>query len=156
MIDGPGVPAGVTTAGMAENIDLARTFEQIAGTSAPSDGHSLLPLMSGAAPAGWRDAVLIEHHGPNVNRRLDPDAQNFEIGNPISYEAIRTPGFLYVEYRDGEREFYDLRTDPAELHNIAGSLSPTERATLHFELARLKNCHTGSSCWTAGHIAATP
>ena len=26
---------------------------------------------------------------------------------------MRTPRFLYVEYNDGEREFYDLRTDPS-------------------------------------------
>ena len=33
---------------------------------------------------------------------------------------MRTQQFLYVEYADGEREFYDLRRDPFELHNIAG------------------------------------
>ena len=36
---------------------------------------------------------------------------------------MRTPDFLYVEYHDGEREFYDLRTDPFELHNLAPTMT---------------------------------
>src|SRR5262249_44939690 len=51
VIAGPGIPAGATTNAMAENIDLAKTFEQIAGTSLPCDGHSLLPLFEGGQPA---------------------------------------------------------------------------------------------------------
>ena len=39
---------------------------------------------------------------------------------------MRTPGYLYVEYADGELEFYDLRRDPFELHNIASSLNPQQ------------------------------
>ena len=161
VIDGPGVPAGVSTGGMAENTDFAKTFEQIAGTSAPCDGHSLLPLMSGGRPAGWRNAVLVEHHGPDLGAKNggdpgDPDSQNFAIGNPTTYEAMRTPDLLYVEYRDGEREYYDLRTDPAELHNLAGQLSSARLATLHSELAAMENCHTGAACWSAEHVGSSP
>ena len=32
---------------MTENVDLAKTFEEIGGTTLPSDGHSLLPLLHG-------------------------------------------------------------------------------------------------------------
>jgi N-acetylglucosamine-6-sulfatase len=73
-------------------------------------------------------------------------------GNPPSYEAVRTPDFLYVEYRDGEREFYDLRTDPYEIHNLARMLSPDQLGRLHERLLALENCHTGPSCWAAEHI----
>ena len=35
------------------------------------------------------------------------------LAGPHGYSAVRTPdGFVYVEYRDGERELYDLNTDP--------------------------------------------
>ena len=160
VIDGPGVPAGVTTSGMAENTDLAKTFEQIAGTSAPCDGHSLMPLLSQAPPpADWRNAVLVEHHGPDLQSHYDdedPDGQDFKVGNPTTYEAMRTPDFLYVEYRDGEREFYDLRSDPQELHNLASSLSAAALGQLHTKLQALERCHTGDACWAAEHVGPAP
>jgi N-acetylglucosamine-6-sulfatase len=151
VVAGPGVPAGATSDAMAENVDLAKTFAAIGGTKMPSDGHSLLALLHGQDPSDWRDAILVEHHGPVTNPD-DPDIQNDLSGNPPSYEAMRTPDFLYVEYRNGQREFYDLRTDPYELHNIVSSLSPTDRELLHSELLALENCHTGPSCWAAEHV----
>ncbi len=162
VIAGPGVPAGAQTHAMAENIDLAKTFEAIAGTTLPSDGHSLMPVIGagGETPADWRDAILVEHHGPDLDSGPegvgDPDAQNHLSGNPTSYEAMRTPDFMYVEYRDDELEFYDLRTDPFELHNVVSSLSAEQLAQLHDELAGLENCHTGDACWAASHVAPDP
>ncbi|MGH3261267.1 MAG: sulfatase-like hydrolase/transferase, partial [Trebonia sp.] len=156
VIAGPGIPAGASTDAMSENTDLAKTFEQIAGTSAPCDGHSLVPLFEGGIPPDWRNAVLVEHHGPDLNKHWDPDAQSVGGGNPTSYEAMRTPGFLYVEYRDGERELYDLRSDPFELHNVARSLTADQLARLHDRLAAMENCHTGGSRWAAEHVDASP
>jgi N-acetylglucosamine-6-sulfatase len=160
VITGPGVPADVSTGAMAENIDLAKTFEEIAGSAIPSDGHSLLGLMGGGIPLGWRNAILVEHHGPDIDGSgeggRDPDSQDHLSGNPPSYEAMRTPDFLYVEYRDDEREFYDLRSDPYELHNVVSTLSAGQLAQLHDELSGLESCHTGDACWAASHVAAEP
>jgi N-acetylglucosamine-6-sulfatase len=158
VIAGPGVPQGVRTDAMAENVDLAKTFEGIGGTAMDSDGHSLLPVMGGVTPADWRNAILVEHHGPDLDGGgdTDPDSQDHLSGNPPSYEAMRTPNYLYVEYRDDEREFYDLRSDPYELHNIVSSLSAAQLALLHDELTGLENCHTGDACWAAGHVAPHP
>jgi N-acetylglucosamine-6-sulfatase len=154
VVTGPRVPGGASSNAMTENVDLAETFAQIGGTTMEaSDGHSLLGLIHGKVADGWRDAILVEHHGPKPDPD-DPDEQNRSSGNPPSYEAMRTPGFLYVEYRDGGREFYDLRSDPNELDNLAGSLSAADLATLHADLERLKACH-GASCWSAGHVTAT-
>jgi arylsulfatase A-like enzyme len=153
VVVGPGVAAGATSDAMTENIDLAKTFAAIGGTDVPSDGHSLLPLMSGTTADDWRSAILIEHHGPDLSGR-DPDFQQNASGNPRTYEAMRTKRFLYVEYDDGEREFYDLRTDPFELNNIADSLSPFDRALLHIELLNLKRCHGGPACWAAMHVSS--
>jgi len=36
------------------------------------------------------------------------------------YDAIRTPRFTYSELATGERELYDVKRDPYELHNRAG------------------------------------
>jgi arylsulfatase A-like enzyme len=155
VIAGPGIRPGATTRAMAENTDLAKTFEGIAGTTRPCDGHSLLALFKGGIPRHWRDAVLVEHHGP-ARSALDPDEQNSTSGNPTTYAAMRTPRFLYVEYKDGEREFYDLKRDPFELDNLAASLSAGQLARLHLELARLKHCHGGKRCWAAEHVSLKP
>jgi arylsulfatase A-like enzyme len=152
VVVGPGVPAGARSDALTENVDLADTFAQIAGTSTAGDGNSLLGLLHGASALGWRNAVLIEHHGPKLSV-LDPDFQAPVSGNPPSYEAMRTHTFLYVEYDDGERELYDLRRDPLELHNIAYRLSVPERVLLHAELLALERCHGAAACWAAMHVA---
>jgi len=154
VVAGPNISAGTTTDAMAENVDLAKTFTAIGGTTLLSDGHSLMPLLGGGTPLRWRNAILVEHHGPDIDSAADPDAQTGRSGNPTSYEAMRTNRFLYVEYRDGDRELYDLQTDRFELHNVASSLSPAQLAQLHSELMRLESCHTGAACWAASHVPA--
>jgi arylsulfatase A-like enzyme len=151
VIAGPGVPAGSHTPAVAQNIDLAKTFTAMAQTTMSGDGHSLLPLLTGQATGGWRNAALIEHHGPDLDP-ADPDHQTGLSGNPTTYEALRTRSYLYVEYRDDEREFYDLRTDPLELHNTFSRLTLPQLGQLHTELTQLEDCHTGPSCWAASHV----
>lgn len=151
IVIGPGVPRGIRTPLVAENVDLAETFAQIGGTQLQGDGHSLLSVWHGQSPPGWRDAALIEHRGSPLSL-LDPDFQQPAGGSPTTYEAMRTRSFLYVEYADGEREFYDLRRDPFELHNVAGLLTPRNRRLLHVALRSMRNCHTGPTCWAAMHV----
>jgi N-acetylglucosamine-6-sulfatase len=150
IVDGPGVPAGTSTDAMAENIDLAKTFASIGGTDLPSDGRSLLPLLHDELPSDWRSAILVEHRGPDLHRS-DPDFQRPVSGDPNSYEAMRTHDFLYVEYADGEREYYDLRSDPFELDNLAAYLPASTLAELHAQLVAMERCHGGDACWAAMH-----
>ena len=112
------------------------------------DGHSLLPLFHGRTPPDWRNAALIEHHAPLITT-LDPDLQQPASGRPTTYEAMRTHDYLYVEYADGELEFYDLRRDPFELHNLAAALSQARLRRLHKTLLEIEGCHGGKSCWRA-------
>ena len=157
VVTGPKVPAGKTTHAMPENIDLAKTFTAIGGTTLPSDGHSLMGLLRGETPADWRNAILVEHHGPDPDTNTaDPDGQTPLSGNPTTYEAMRTERFLYVEYQDGEREFYDLANDPDELDNLVWSLTTSQLTQLHDELISLENCHTGPACWAAMHVDPDP
>jgi arylsulfatase A-like enzyme len=155
VVTGPGISPGTTTDAVAENIDLAKTFAAVGGASMPSDGRSLLGVWRGGSLAGWRNAALIEHYAPRFTNR-DPDLQQPASGLPNTYAAVRTRNYLYVQYSDGETEFYDLRTDPYELHNIAGYLTHRQLAQLLFELEALKQCHTGASCWAAAHVAPLP
>jgi arylsulfatase A-like enzyme len=166
IVAGPGVPAGATTPAMAENIDLAPTFAAIGGATLSGDGTSLMPLLSAQGqteaqtqagtqpPADWRNAVLVEHRGSRLSV-LDPDFQQSSSGSPTTYEAMRTRAFLYVEYADGEREFYDLRSDPFELRNVARRLTGSQRRLLHAQLTALSHCHGEQQCWAAMHLDPT-
>ncbi|PZS18962.1 MAG: sulfatase [Acidimicrobiales bacterium] len=153
IVAGPGVAAGRTSDQLTQNIDLAPTFEALGGVTTPAnlDGRSLVPLLHGQPTGDWRTASLVEHHGPDVNGK-DPDFPAKGSGNPRSYEAIRTATSTYVEYSNGETEYYDLTHDPDELHNTAGQLPASERARLHATLAGLENCHDAANCWAAGHL----
>jgi N-acetylglucosamine-6-sulfatase len=162
IVTGSGVPAGQTVDAMTENTDLCPTFAELAGAPAPpnADGRSLVPLLRGtpptpdsatAAAADWRDAVLIEHHG-NVSAVGDPDLPPAGSGNPPSYEALRSKDALYVEYADGERELYDLASDPFQLDDLADEVPAERLATLSGQLAVMANCHGPAQCWAAGHL----
>jgi N-acetylglucosamine-6-sulfatase len=155
VVTGPGVPAGRTVAAMAENIDLCPSFEELAGAPVPPtvDGHSLVALIHGRRPAGWPTDVLVEHHGRVLDRE-DPDLPVRGSGNPPSYEALRMPHSLYVEYVTGEREYYDLRRDPFELDNRYAQLPPARVRKLHRALLRVARCHGARSCWRAQHGAS--
>jgi arylsulfatase A-like enzyme len=83
------------------------------------------------------------------------DLQQPTSGDPCTYEAMRTHRFLYAEYDNGARELYDLRSDPYELDNIAGRLTPQGRSLLHDELTAIESCHDEQSCWNAMHVRET-
>jgi len=155
VITGPGIRPGVRIDSLAENIDLAPTFEELAGNKPnPSvDGRSLVPLLEGRQPANWRKAVLVEHHGPDLNPD-DPDFQPPAAGNPPTYEAIRLQHEVYVEYVDGEREYYDIADDPYELRNAYGDLTPDRVSELHSALTQLVACHGAAACHRADQLLA--
>jgi arylsulfatase A-like enzyme len=150
IVTGPGVPAGKVISELASNIDLNPTFETLAGVPVPAgaDGHSLAQLWHGQHPADWRQAILVEHHGPDDSPG-DPDRQNHLSGDPPSYEAVRTATALYVRYATGEQEYYNTARDPLELDNIAAAGVPVP---LKNALTALQSCHGGVSCWAAAHL----
>lgn len=150
MVTGPGVSAGEKVPQIAENTDLSPTFQELAGLEPPSDtdGRSLAPLLHGEQPDDWREAALVEHHRGG-SRRGDPDAAPENAGNPPDYAAIRTDKELYVEYADGQREFYRTDSDPDQLRNRADELSADERASLHGTLTALTECEGAKECTEA-------
>jgi hypothetical protein len=48
-----------------------------------------------------------------------------------------------VEYVTGERQLYDLRADPDELHNIVSTADPKLVQDLAKRLSALKSCKGG-------------
>jgi N-acetylglucosamine-6-sulfatase len=56
----------------------------------------------------------------------------------------------HAEHRNGERQLYDLNTDPYELHNLAGKAADAHlEADLAQRLAALRDC-AGAACDSAG------
>jgi arylsulfatase A-like enzyme len=99
---------------LVSNVDLAATLTQLAAVQPglPQDGHSLVPFLgSRASSTPWTNEALIED--------LEPQ----EARGPPPFVGIRTDAYLYVRYRNGWRELYDLRTDPYEQRNLAGLAS---------------------------------
>jgi N-acetylglucosamine-6-sulfatase len=150
IVSGPSVPAGRTNTQMTSSIDLAPTFETLAGATigASVDGVSMASLWHGLDPPDWQQAVLIEHRGMN-DARGDPDAQKQAHGDPPTYEAIRTADALYVRYANGEVEYYDTVTDPDELHNLGGAAVPPDLVTA---LTALQHCHDAEACQAAARL----
>ena len=154
IVSGPDVVAGQNVARVTENVDLYPTFVRLgrAGTSPLVDGKSLVPLLRGLPAPAWRDAALVEHHGPDFGAAAGPDAAQPGSGNPLTYEALRLPHSIYVEYANGEREYYDLNSDPYELRNTYPQLSPQRVNALHAQLASLESCRGAATCQqAAGH-----
>ena len=111
------------------NIDFAPTIAQLAGVTpaSPVDGASFAPFLEGRTEP-WRKAYLVEYLGRS----------ELSQGGPPPFVAVHTSRFLYVEYRNGWRELYDLRRDPWELQNVASDPAyATVRASLHILLDRL-------------------
>jgi N-acetylglucosamine-6-sulfatase len=131
LVRGPGVPAGATVSALTSSVDLASTFAELAGATLrlASDGRSLGPFLRGQTPAGWRRAILLEQFEfpPGLvaaSQALEPpDPQDLKA--VLDYPAhlgLRTATYKFVEYGNGEREVYDLRSDPDEAVNLRNRL----------------------------------
>jgi arylsulfatase A-like enzyme len=128
LVRGPGVVKGAIDPRIVMNQDLAPTFADLADTPVPKfvDGRSMVPIFDGAGT--WRDVGMIEAPDPST------------LIDPTSYRGIRDEDYTYVEYSTGEREYYDLRTDPYQLENGYGALTDERKAELAARLDALKGC----------------
>jgi arylsulfatase A-like enzyme len=159
LIRGPGIPAGVHTAALAMNIDLAPTLADLAGARLPvePDGRSLAALWrsaqpAGQPPAGWRKVALLEQFkddGDDKRTRgvQEPaDAEGWKAADRApTHSGLRNASYKYVEYGTGERELYDLAADPFELDSLHTRAAPQFLARLAERLQALSRC-AGESC----------
>ncbi|MBN2309529.1 MAG: sulfatase [Candidatus Hydrogenedentes bacterium] len=109
---------------MVLNVDFAPLFLDLAGVSVPEtfQGRSIRPLLQGATPADWRQAMYYrywmhkEHH--NVYAHYGIRTRRHKL---IYYyaDALGQPGAIGETY-DPEWELFDLETDPYELRSIYG------------------------------------
>jgi len=60
-----------------------------------------------------------------------------------------------VEYKDGEREYYNLARDPYERHNTYNRLKAKPRSRLHNALRKMRRCK-GRACSAAQSLVPGP
>ena len=126
------------TAGLASidrhlvmNVDIAPTIADLVGLDVTPgcpvppygscdgsfDGRSLVPLLERTA-GEWRTDILVENHQAC---------------------GVRTDQHLFVRYRTGEEELYDLVADPYQLTNLLSGTPPPATTAIRDQLfARLK------------------
>jgi arylsulfatase A-like enzyme len=153
-VRGPGIAPGSHSDAIGGNVDLPETFGAIAGAKLPSieEGRSLLDVFHGNGASDTRHAYLLEHwpepqanQDNDVNPQTDGALATAEPSDIPEYFGVRTAHILYVEYVTGERELYDVATDPYELHNLAGQASKATLDAWHRYLVPLEDCH-GQLC----------
>ncbi len=181
LMRGPGIEAGTRNGHLVGNVDLAPTFADMARLkSIPfADGRSIMPLVgpTGERPKSWRVAYLLEHWrevsaaasgtaptttspkepadvdegGLSGTKALDKRATKgrAHVGG---YSAVRTRYYLYVKDVGGTRQLYDVRTDPDQMHNLAGRQPNLEKHLAEI-LADLRNCKD-RGCRTADRAQA--
>lgn len=133
-VRGPGVAQGVSAKHLIAHFDVAPTLVELAGGKAPSfvDGKSFAPLL--AAPANyaeaeWRGPILIEHWETFQSR-------NRQVVTVFS--ALRMFDELFVEWANGESEYYDLEKDPQELENQFTALETAQKTEFRSTMGKIK------------------
>jgi arylsulfatase A-like enzyme len=101
------IKAGSVNEALCSNVDFAPTLLDIAGIAIPKamQGVSLRPLLQGKKPANWRKGIWYAYWATG----------HFHWGvRTTRHKLIRFPSTT-------DYEFYDLKKDPFEMHNLAGN-----------------------------------
>jgi hypothetical protein len=99
---------------------------------------------------GWTRGILTET-GPRGVHSDVKESDNFLVHRKRKFVlryslGVRTGRYLYVEHHDGERELYDLRTDPRQFDNVVDEPRMARVVRLLArELRLLRDCK-GAEC----------
>ena len=127
------------------HIDISATVAELGGAEIPDfvDGRSFAALLrdkSIAEPNAIRRSVLVE----NWESRL-----NSVSIRKVVYSSMITTNSMYTQWATGEKEYYDLRSDPYQLQNRYGILGASLRNSLRNQLHSLRQNASRDSGSTA-------
>jgi hypothetical protein len=147
------------------------------------DGISLVPVLTNNQAPTARDSVLLGWDGntsasaeelegellPAPSSQPEPRTRGGTMGTlrgrrrvrepnkkryvPPPYFSLRGAFWLYIEWQNGYKEYYDHTIDPFELNNLYySSLSPERQAELASRISQLKTCQgqAGQTTCTMG------
>jgi arylsulfatase A-like enzyme len=115
MFKGPGIPEGLVDNTPVEMLSIYPTLLELCGLppNPDNEGRSLVPLMSDQAPEV--DYYAITTFGRNNH-------------------TVRTSNYRYIRYEDGLGEFYDMKADPEEWHNLFETADVQQQIADHRQL----------------------
>lgn len=107
-----GIDAKSVNKELVQNLDLAPTVLDLAGTEIPENmqGKSLVPLLKEEHSGQWRDAVYYHYYeGPP------------RVHNVAKHYGVRTDRYTLAHYYEEEEwELFDLKEDPEQLKSVYG------------------------------------
>ncbi|HEX5106190.1 MAG TPA: sulfatase/phosphatase domain-containing protein, partial [Pirellulaceae bacterium] len=115
--------------------DLIATFHARTGVAQPwkMHGRDISPLLSDPEKAAWPHLCFYEHmghhYGSDVTKELKAGGKEANHSNVPWYVVVRDGRYKYIRYLQAGNmdELYDLKSDPEELTNLAGSAEHAKR-----------------------------
>lgn len=120
IVRGPGVSKGAKSKRVSGHLDLAPTFLQLAGAPFRDffDGKPISLTEEDERHTGSEEHVQVEYWGHAFKET--PGSDFVTPGN--TYKALRLLSndysLFYSVWCNGDRELYDMRADPDQLHNL--------------------------------------
>ena len=173
LVRGPGIMGGVNITEVVMSIDLLPTWVELGGAKMPTtydpDGKSIVPLLYGNAvpqPAvnTFRSVALAEMYGGSSNMGTRyigmKDFEKDRFWNN-TYQAVRVingsdwaegANWLYAEWCTGEREFYNVTTDPHQIYNKINETDVSLLNKLSVLTQMLGSC-AGKKCSEINYIS---
>ncbi|WP_436642595.1 alkaline phosphatase family protein [Microbaculum sp. FT89] len=153
---------GQTVDRFTESIDIVPTILDRIGADVPIhlDGRSLVPFLTGGAPANWRE----EAHWEFDFREVATAETEQHFGLPLdalNLAVVRGDRFKYVHFGGLPPLLFDMQADPGELTNLAGDpayrdarLDMAEKL-LAWRARHLDRSLSGIELTEAGPVSAT-
>jgi arylsulfatase A-like enzyme len=112
--------AGAIEDAFTESVDVMPTILDALGGTVPRacDGRSVLPLLDGARPSDWRDALFYEYDFRDVHYSK-PEGELGLGMDDSSLCVIQDERYKYVHFAALPPLFFDLARDPDQFVNLA-------------------------------------